>query len=57
MTFIIHLKDGPTVRYTNSYHDDTAWDDVYMTFPGIDYVSPIENSLESTQISRTITCP
>lgn len=57
MTFIIHLKDGPTVRYTNPYHDDAAWNDVYMTFPGIDYVSSIENGLESTQNSRTITCP
>lgn len=44
MTFIVHLKDGRRIQYSNHYDEDdeqqrdAAWDDVYMTFPDADYI-------------------
>ena len=44
MTFIITNKDGSRTQYSNRYEEDdemevdTAWDDVYATFPEADYI-------------------
>lgn len=44
MTFIITNKDGSRTQYSNHYEEDdemevdTAWDDVYATFPETDYI-------------------
>lgn len=42
MTFIIHYKDGHRETYSNYYDEnderDSAWDDVYMTFPNAEYI-------------------
>ena len=44
MTFIIHFKDGHREPYSNHYDEndeherDSAWDDVYRTFPNADYI-------------------
>lgn len=43
MTFIIHFKDGHRETYNNRYDEDdeherdAAWDDVYTTFPNVDW--------------------
>ena len=41
MTFIVWHKNGSREMYSNRYDEhevDTAWEDVYMTFPNADYI-------------------
>lgn len=44
MIFIVFHKDGTRETYSNRYDEDdeqernAAWDDVYVTFPDVEYI-------------------